>query len=344
LVNGSIVTIDTPTTAATLPPPAPPGEIVTQEWQVSAAQSPVPNSLVSVFNNVPPYANNFTIQSPGALIYGYIDRIIVSQVQLNYNIPTVTTRNNILPIQKAGQPNVSLIQIPYGFYYPDELAALLQVEVRADPDLASLVIAVTYTDRDGFTFLATAGAPTGFFFPGVTQLQLLLSNQGTLNLLPIILKTYRLVGISIFNSDPPAREQTSTEEPNFLYTPYIDICSDVLTNYQKIKDATTSAYKLTSVIARVYLAGSGQVQTTAAGVALGCRPFQLVADLNSPKIIRWSPDVAVPSIDFQVFDQYTELIPSSEEVVNPEDPTGPLVGQGSNTEFQITLLCLEGDT
>jgi hypothetical protein len=340
LTNGSIITISAPTF---FPAPAPFGEIVTQEFQESAAQHPVSNALYAVFNNTPPYSSNFTIQSPAALIYGYINRIAVSQVQLQYNISTITTRNSILSIQKAGQKQISYIYIPYGFYFPDELAALMQVEVRANPTLASLVIGVTYTDRDGFIFTATAGGPTGFFFPAIAQLQLTLSNAGALNQLPIILKTYRTFGITVFNSDPPARVQISTEVPNFLYTPYIDICSDVLTNYQTIKDTTTSANKLTSLIARVYLAGSGQVQTVTVGNALGCRPFQVVADLNTPKVIKWTPDVAVPSIDFQMYDQYGDLIVSSEEVINPEDPEGPLVGEGSNTEFQITLLCIEGE-
>ena len=145
--------------------------------------------------------------------------------------------------------------------------------------------------------------------------------------------------MSILNTNPE-RQHASTLDPVFLYTPYLDICSDALTNYQTIKDTTSSAAKVSSLIARVYLAGSGQVQTTTATDSLGCRPFQLVADLNNPKVIKWSPDVAVPSLDFKVYDQYSDLIVSSQEVLDPVTDT--YVGEGSNTEFQITLLCVEG--
>jgi hypothetical protein len=54
----------------------------------------------------------------------------------------------------------------------------------------------------------------------------------------------------------------------------------------------------------------------------------MTADLNTPKVIQWSPDVAVPSIDFQLRDCYGDLIPGDVERYP--------------TEFQMTLLCIEG--
>ena len=334
--DGVTVTIDTPTFSAINPPL---GEIVTQEETVSAAAQPLPNILYSLFNNAPPYSNSFNIQSPGALIYGYIKKIIVSQVAVQYNTPTITTRNGILAIQKAGQSQISFINIPYGFYYGSELAALVQVELGNDGIMAALGIEVTYSSVSGFTFTATTGGPTGFFFPGIASLQIRLTIEEKSSLLPVLLKTYLVFGMSILNTNPE-RQHASTLDPVFLYTPYLDICSDALTNYQTIKDTTSSAAKVSSLIARVYLAGSGQVQTTTATDSLGCRPFQLVADLNNPKVIKWSPDVAVPSLDFKVYDQYSDLIVSSQEVLDPVTDT--YVGEGSNTEFQITLLCVEG--
>jgi hypothetical protein len=78
----------------------------------------------------------------------------------------------------------------------------------------------------------------------------------------------------------------------------------------------------------VYLSGVGNPQTTSNTSALGTAPFVMTADLNSPKVIRWNPDVAVPSIDFQLRDCYGDFIPGQEE--------------GLHTEFQMTLLCVEG--
>jgi len=123
-------------------------------------------------------------------------------------------------------------------------------------------------------------------------------------------------------------KQASTNYPNFLYTPYIDIYSDILTNYQTVKDTNTTVNKPKGLIARVYLSGVGQHQSTTSVSALGTASFTMTADMNVPKIIRWSPDVAVPSIDFQLVDQYGDQIPGAD--------------RGFSTEFQITLLCIEG--
>jgi hypothetical protein len=133
------------------------------------------------------------------------------------------------------------------------------------------------------------------------------------------------------NAEPkpgPPTTQISFDYPNFLYTPYIDIYSDVLTNYQNIKDTNTSVQKPKGLVARIYVSGTGQIQITGSTSALGTAPFVMTSDLNSPKVIRWSPDVAVPSIDFQLLDQYGDFIPGG--------------AQGFSTEFQMTLLCVEG--
>lgn len=73
--------------------------LIYQVFSTPAANQPISNSLIQEYNNAPPYSNNFTIQSPSALIYGYINRLVVSQIQLTYNIPTINKDlNDILYI------------------------------------------------------------------------------------------------------------------------------------------------------------------------------------------------------------------------------------------------------
>ena len=310
--------INLPTIGANLNVP------VTQTYTAvqASAQQPVSNALVAQYEDSKPYSNNFIISSPGALIYGYINRIIVSQIQLQYNIPTVCMgKNDTFVISKAGSINTTFT-IPHGFYYADELAATLQTLIRADPATASLNMNVVFSPRDGFIFTSSSSTP--FYFPDPVAL----FQPGTPTyILDIYYKTYRLLGMTISNSIP-AVNQTSFDYPNFLYTPYIDIYSDVLTNYQNIKDTNTSVEKPKGLVARIYVSGTGQIQTTGSISALGTEAFVMTSDLNTPKVIRWTPDVAVPSIDFQLLDQYGDLIPGPE--------------QGYSTEFQMTLLCVEG--
>jgi hypothetical protein len=305
--------------------------MIYQVFTTPAANQPISNSLVQEYNNAPPYSNNFTIQSPSALIYGYINRLVVSQVQLTYNIPTVNRNlNDILYIytEDTDDPNPLLIPItiPYGFYYPDELAAALQTLIAANPTLADFDMSVTFSSRRGFFFESNSDPPKEFCFPSPAILR---GNQVSVSQVTNALKTYRLFGISFENGEFNLNtSQTSTNYPNFLYTPYIDIYSDILTNYQTVKDTNTTVNKPKGLIARVYLSGVGQHQSTTSLSALGTASFTMTADMNVPKIIRWSPDVAVPSMDFQLVDQYGDQIP------------GP--NYGFSTEFQITLLCIEG--
>jgi hypothetical protein len=325
-VVGAQITISIPVTANSGVPAS-----IVQVTTTTSAQQPVSNALIGQYKNLEPHCNNFTISSPGALIYGYISKIIVSQIQLQYNIPTICQgRNDTLVFEAAGFV-LGSITIPFGFYTPTELAAAIQGLAVSPSPLSPLGLTVTYNLLDGFTFASTtvapAPAPINFSFPSP---ELLLSNGYTQQQIDNVLKTYRTFGINESNDEKTNQPtQRSYEYPNFLYTPYIDIYSDVLTNYQNIKDNNTSIAKPKGLIARVLLSGVGNPQFTTETFALGCSPFVMTVDLNSPKIIRWTPDVAVPSIDFQLRDCYGDFIPGDVERYP--------------TEFQMTLLCVEDE-
>jgi hypothetical protein len=300
-----IITIDTPVTASSGVARVITQVVVTQ----GNANQPISNALLAKYQRSEPQCNNFIISSPGALIYGYINRIIVSQIQLQYNIPTVIFGKN-----DTFYLNNTPVLIPYGFYTPDILADLLQVRIRLLTNVTDCL--VSFDPQDGFIF-SSVGFTISFTNPAIVP--------DTVR--DTVLKTYRLLGITKDNITS-SNTQVSFDYPNFLYTPYIDIYSDVLTNYQDVKDTNTTVAKFKGMVARIYLSGTGAVQLTTPDAALGSAPFIMTADLNSPKVIQWTPDVAVPSIDFQLFDQYSELIPGAAE--------------GFSTEFQMTLMCIEG--
>jgi hypothetical protein len=349
-VVGSQITISTPVTANSGG-----NQFIIQTFSfntgTSAAQ-PRTNALVGNFNRDAPDCNDFSISSPGALIYGYIDKIVVSQIQIQYNIPTVCVgRNDYFHIQwisPGGVNGFGEFQIPYGFYTPTELAAILQVLITTTPVFNPVGLTVSYVLRTGFSFQSNNNYQIYVPDPGVFT-----TIGYSTDLINRILKTYKMLGLTKENgiripiSNIPTL-QFSTHYPDFLYTPYIDFYSDVLTNYQNVKDTNTSIAKPKGLVARVYLSGNGNLQFQNAGVpasidpgpppvvvdvgipsvALGSEPFYLTADLNSPKVIQWSRDVAVPSIDFQLRDCYGDFIPGVKEKFP--------------TEFQMTLLCIEG--
>jgi len=287
------------------------------------ANQPFSAYLVAQYFSRQPYSNNFTISSPGALIYGYINRIVVSQIQIQYNIPTVINGLNDRFLV-SDTNDLYPVTIPYGYYVPDELAAALETEINAIPELALLNISVVYDTLNGFRFEGS----DDFYFPDLNEIE---ATPGeTAESVTNCLKAYRLLGLNVENSIANT-EQISQVFPNFLYTPYIDFYSDILTNYQNMKDTNTSIAKPKGLIARVYLSGNGNLQDQTATTALGSAPFVVTADMNSPKVIKWSPDIAVPSIDFQLRDCYGDLIPTT--------PTTDAL----STEFQMTLLCVEDE-
>jgi len=306
------------------------------------SNQPVSNTLAAQYNNGLPYSNDFSITAPNALMNGYIKKIIISQIQLQYNLPTVIPGGNDLLVfaieTSSGSGVFSLlpITIPFGYYSPAELAAVLQTQlfgIYTPPDRppGEEVFFITYSQTSVlniiFFEIRLISLGRRFYFP--TPAQLAINGYNVLDI-ERILKAYKLFGFTIAN-DAPETVQSSFNSPQLLYTPFIDIYSDALTNYQKLKDTDSSTSRRKGLIARVYVSGVGNPQITLPGINLGSAPFMITIDLNSPKVINWSPDTAINSLDFQMRDCYGDLL-----FYNT-----PSVNEIFNTEFQMTLLCVE---
>ena len=112
-----------------------------------------------------------------------------------------------------------------------------------------------------------------------------------------------------------------------VYTKFIDICSSRLTQFQRVKDATTLINNTnTDVIARVYACPPNVTLNGAQPGQLFSTPWVMTIDYNTPKHIRWSPDQAINNFDIQLKDEYGQIIHWS--------TTYP-------TEYQMTFLASE---
>jgi hypothetical protein len=326
----------------------------------------------------PPSSSDFSIIAPSALINGYIEKIIISQIQLQYNVPTIIPgRNDIFEIAIETGVGTGVYtneggSIPYGYYTPQELAAMLEVQLDATVYAAAndIHFTVTYNmasdTNSSVGFQVEVDENRRFYFTSpIDPLSLYFPNTPGSE---IILKTYKVFGFTFGNADPQFN-QVSTTTPQFLYTPYIDIYSDALTNYQKLKDTDSSTSRRKGLIARLYLSGVGSPQpsysrpetlvfnaaflyngeditgtmtTTLQNTdSLGSAPFFLTYDLNSPKVVKWTKDSAINSLDFQLRDCYGDLLWASGASTSASVPG--YGGEIFNTEFQMTLLCVEGD-
>ena len=327
-------------------------------------------SLVNQYNTTGQPCNNFTVGGFGALIYGYIKKIQVSQIQLQYNVPTIIPNLNdtitilvyrAVTLPPYQNPTPFVFTFPFGFYTPQELAATFNLILNNSVDFVNVAgngVIVSYSPLNGF--IISVNQPiinTQIAFPDVPQIQAILNAQSLDPELYLnILKTYRVFGIDKSNSFPVSNLKCSTY-PNFLYTPYVDIFSTSLTKYQKVKDNTTSASSDSTLVARIYLAGTGGPQNSGGDQSvfkptptehtfpLGSRPFIVVQDCNTPKVVRWSKDETVYNLDFQLRDQYGDLLYTTynaAQAISPINPDNSPVNQVYYTEFQMTLMCIEG--
>ena len=328
-------------------------------------------SLEKQYNRTGQPCNNFQVGGFGALIYGYVKKIQVSQIQLQYNVPTVIPgRNDKFLISSIGLLAPYLvttveITIPFGYYTPAELAVLLEIQFTTNaedlfpgyepvPPDPPPPIAVTFqAEFNDFVFNNTV-QDFLIYFPDIPGI---ISYYGNAQkyLVPKILKCYRLLGVDIANSEPRSTHQSGVN-PEFLYTPYVDIFSTALTKYQKVKDNTTNSTTEQSIIARIYLSGAGVpqntggetvFQVTASGnpvpitnyaYPLGSRPFAVTQDCNTPKVVRWNRDETVYALDFQLRDQYGDFL-FCQFNQSPDNITNEIF----YTEFQMTLQCIEGE-
>jgi hypothetical protein len=109
-----------------------------------------------------------------------------------------------------------------------------------------------------------------------------------------------------------------------------------------LSDGNSTVARPKGLISRVYLSGVGGPQNTRTDVALGSAPFVVTLDLNSPKVIKWTKDVAINSIDFELRDCYGDLIPIGATGAELDASNTPNE-ESFQTEFQMTLLCVEGE-
>lgn len=254
------------------------------------------------------------------VLYGYLTRLAVSQIQFEWNLPTIITGYNdyFAMVTGAGGINVTLQQ---GFYTPTSLAAELQAALIA-AGLAAATVA--YSLVTGSFTITCGGADTARF------------QNPELNDTPTIAaRTLETLGFLNSLGKPLAATITGSQ-PTMVATKYIDICSTYLTKYQRVKDSTSlKTPTVSNIIARVYpVAPNTRVATTgdtalADGNGIGANPFTLCIDYNTPKFIKWSPEEAVSNFDLQLRDEFGELVPF--DVTNGE----------YGCEYQLTILASE---
>jgi len=264
---------------------------------------------------------------------GYFSRLALTQMSLNYRVPTITSGVNDLITYVTvvgGTPTLRSLTIPQGYYTWATMAAQLQTQFR----LVGVLSAMTVTPPNTINAAVGTSLNTGFIFNtgvGTTTMYFTYGAAGTSETAQIhVGKTFRTLGVNRallgytpeFNSvgQPTGAPTawlgpTQGGKPNFLPTDYIDIASQALTNYKDAKDANSSVQAPVTVLGRIYLTEcplvfpSSGSSGTANGVPadatlLGCGPISFTKNWYNPNWCQWSPNQSLTGLDIQLLDMW----------------------------------------
>lgn len=293
------------------------------------------------------------------IIQGDIREIAVSEVNFPYDIPNIQDGYNTFELVAyeltTGAPTVAgvgdvpgflTITITPGFYTGSELATAInaaittaQVGVEAPAGDAPTVAYNAVSNL--FTFLKPANTPAGgnptpnwiiaspYTFPLQYEAQTNTLGKDILSIMGFlpyqsIPNTANTVS-SDPASDPPKPVFQAAESAPLVFTQYVDICSPQLCKFQYFRDgSTTNLARRADVICRLYISNNISIPEQP-GAPDGTRPFIINRQYYNARVMRWSVENSVGTIDIQLYD----------------DCGQPLTTTWQPRPYQITFNCYE---
>lgn len=290
------------------------------------------------------------------IIQGDIREVAVSEVNFPYDIPNIQAGYNTFELISAtvppsllssspvltSSPGYLIITIAPGFYTGPELETAINDAIDAEQVSVGGVAAdaptVEYsTTTNRFTFVAPASpavSPTwtvysAYTYPFNYQQQTntlgkdILSIMGFLPV-PANTPTLDIASYSTVSADPVLDKPTfSGGSAPLAFTQYIDICSPKMCQYQYFRDgSTTNLARRADVICRLFICDNVSLTQTAVE---GTRPFIINRQYINARIMRWTTENSVGTIDIQLYD----------------DVGQPLTTTWTPRPYQITFNCYE---
>lgn len=326
------------------------------------AQFALINQPYQILNANP--ASSYDMYLGRNLMSGYFHRLCVTDVNIQWNIPTINSQNYIFSMTQFNGESYTAVNviIPIGYYSFTDMALILQGQIR-------LAFAATSAPLDNFTvtwlnsqnpdfpeyafvfdsvadgveicfndkLVEESGGVIPGLIPGTSNIQ---ANRS-------MYKFYNMMGIAsilinVYNSAPIL--QTTPSYPTLIYTSYVDVISNKLSQFMRVKDSETSWAPDTSVITRIYLTNQGTITaptisqlgtTTFEEFGVGSRAFILNYTPTTPKYIKWDPAQALIDFDIRVVDEFGDVLPWSQYTKFGN------IYFTEFFEFTLTVLCSE---
>lgn len=270
------------------------------------------------------------------IIQGNIERIGVNEVNFPYDIPNMQDGFNYFYMKCKYTPAIVLeIVVAAGFYTGTELAVIINSKIVSKGLIQSLIQAQlpilaydTVTNR--FSFAAPTTSDSNY---QVWQLFSSYTFYSPTLTTPVITKSigkdiFSIMGFQI-GQDNTINPAVETEDPLYgagsaplAFTQYIDVSSPQLCKFQYFRDgSTTNLSRRSDIICRLYVSNNVAIQENE-----GTRPFVINRQFLNSRMMKWTADNAVGTIDIQLFD----------------DCGQPLQTTWQPRNYQITFNAYEG--
>lgn len=283
----------------------------------------------------------FSTANPGQIfinnqqpfLVGYMTRLALTEVAIEYDTPNVNPYNNTLTIglfnAASVLQSVVRITVPVGFYDAVRLGQALSIELNGNASLISFFGASPFEVRFGDILCNTDVAAAGTTVKakraeyeitlntaGTNRFAILPCTVGYAGLSPLQEDLTTMMGITPTTTTPISYTLLLGGYASLQYTPFVDIVSNLLTKNQDIRDSSTQKANInSSILARVYLTNEDftarRVTATydAGGLiddtednAIGITAGTLRREFSLPKQIQWNNTENVDIIDIQVLD------------------------------------------
>ena len=261
---------------------------------------------------------DFIIRKKESLLNGFFTRMGITEVSFPFALPNVdfnTSRMSVIYTPVGGVQATATFTPSFGFYTPSQIAAALQVFIRAR-DVSLNTSLVVYSSLNGvpqFTVSVPAGATIDFAPVATTGGLPFPYDQNQIQL-------YDMFGFTLANSSPvrytaPAVGSATTVVGNFTFFQkyqYLDIVSTLMTGNQNLKDSTSSPIDR-NILCRLYVDYENSYNVPADDplfAPAGTTPFTIYRKFPVPKFVQWDVKQPIGQLNFQVYDQDGFLIRS----------------------------------
>jgi len=288
--------------------------------------------------------NKFLLQRPQQLLGAFAKRLNITEVRFPWAIPNISVLNNSFYLENITTPATTLISIPPSFYTPAEIvAAITSAFTTAVPTVGNRPTITYDAINQRYTITNPVGSTETYSLQCTTEsINGFTYSEYTGS--PWLLKTLGFTLQQVNNISVLEPGDFITGEPTLSqYTNYVDIVSQRITTYVKVKDGSSSNSTSQNLICRLYADDETSMpylfDGTGNPVPNTCRPFTIYRQFKCPKSVRWNPDATVDWLDISVLDEYGDLVPLPSL---PSKTLGVLADfPGSYPDFQITVLVSE---